>query len=221
MDTPFRTYTQQVTSHLRHVTPQEKQPCKRNWKRIWRTALRPTPPSVPLPLTDHPWNGGFFSWNINNRWSTHLCRFFPLLRDQDRYGCEMISELERRSDHTFQMKEGTLYPVLKKLEAGGCVTSYPAEANGRTRKYYRITQRGPCPAGPGNRRLGAIRPRHPFGFGGPRRDNPPFPQAKTITPPARPAEGVARSCPIIPCPRPLLPPRPPNPWRTCRRSWGK
>lgn len=64
-----------------------------------------------------------------------------LLRDQDRYGYEMISELERRSDHTFQMKEGTLYPVLKKLEAGGCVTSYPAEANGRTRKYYRITQR--------------------------------------------------------------------------------
>ena len=41
-----------------------------------------------------------------------------LLRDQDRYGYEMISELERRSDHTFQMKEGTLYPVLKKLEAG-------------------------------------------------------------------------------------------------------
>ena len=32
--------------------------------------------------------------------------------------------------------------ILKKLEAGGCVTSYPAEANGRTRKYYRITQRG-------------------------------------------------------------------------------
>ena len=24
MATPFRTYTQQVTSHLRHVTPQEK-----------------------------------------------------------------------------------------------------------------------------------------------------------------------------------------------------
>ena len=30
MDTPFRTYTQQVTSHLRHVTPQEKAVCKRN-----------------------------------------------------------------------------------------------------------------------------------------------------------------------------------------------
>ena len=98
-----------------------------------------------------------------------------LLRDQDRYGYEMISELERRSDHTFQMKEGTLYPVLKKLEAGGCVTSYPAEANGRTRKYYHT---GPCPAGPGNRRLGAIRPRHPLGFGDHAGIVPPFPKQK-------------------------------------------
>ena len=38
-----------------------------------------------------------------------------LLRDQDRYGYEMISELERLSDHTSHMKECTLYPVLKKL----------------------------------------------------------------------------------------------------------
>ena len=50
-----------------------------------------------------------------------------LLRDQDRYGYEMISELERQSDHTFQMKEGTLYPVLKKLEAAG-VTFEGADA---------------------------------------------------------------------------------------------
>ena len=49
MDTPFRTYTQQVTSHLRHMShPRKKQPCKRNWKRIWRTTPRPPPPSVPL-----------------------------------------------------------------------------------------------------------------------------------------------------------------------------
>ena len=36
-----------------------------------------------------------------------------LLQGQDLYGYQMITELERRSDHTFQMKEGTLYPVLK------------------------------------------------------------------------------------------------------------
>ena len=58
-----------------------------------------------------------------------------LLKGQDLYGYQMITELERRS-------EGTLYPVLKKLENSGYVTSYQAEANGRTRKYYRLTQSG-------------------------------------------------------------------------------
>lgn len=65
-----------------------------------------------------------------------------LLSDQDLYGYQMITELERRSDHTFQMKEGTLYPVLKKLETGGYVTAYEAEVSGRTRKYYHLTQKG-------------------------------------------------------------------------------
>lgn len=65
-----------------------------------------------------------------------------LLADQDLYGYQMITELERRSDQTFHMKEGTLYPVLKKLENAGAVTSYEADANGRTRKYYHITRSG-------------------------------------------------------------------------------
>ena len=65
-----------------------------------------------------------------------------LLADRDLYGYQMITELERRSDQTFHMKEGTLYPVLKKLENAGAVTSYEADANGRTRKYYHITPLG-------------------------------------------------------------------------------
>lgn len=65
-----------------------------------------------------------------------------LLADRDLYGYQMITELERRSDQTFHMKEGTLYPVLKKLENAGAVTSYEADANGRTRKYYHITPSG-------------------------------------------------------------------------------
>ena len=65
-----------------------------------------------------------------------------LLESGDMYGYQMIEELARRSNDTFQMKEGTLYPVLKKLENGGYVTAYQAEANGRTRKYYRLTDRG-------------------------------------------------------------------------------
>ena len=47
-----------------------------------------------------------------------------LLQGQDLYGYQMITELERRSDHTFQMKEGTLYPVLKKLENSGVIQQY-------------------------------------------------------------------------------------------------
>lgn len=65
-----------------------------------------------------------------------------LLSKEDMYGYQMISELEKLSENVFQMKEGTLYPVLKKLENGGQVTSYSAEFSGRTRKYYHLTQKG-------------------------------------------------------------------------------
>ena len=65
-----------------------------------------------------------------------------LLADRDLYGYQMITELERRSDQTFHMKEGTLYPVLKKLESAGAGTSSEADANGRTRGHHHITRSG-------------------------------------------------------------------------------
>ena len=59
------------------------------------------------------------------------------------YGYQMITELSRRSNDTFQMKEGTLYPILHALEKEKCLKSYEQEApTGRVRKYYRITRRG-------------------------------------------------------------------------------
>ena len=59
------------------------------------------------------------------------------------YGYQMILELARRSDHTFEMKEGTLYPVLHSLERDGLVEAYQQEApTGRVRKYYHLTRRG-------------------------------------------------------------------------------
>ena len=66
-----------------------------------------------------------------------------LLSSRDKYGYEMIAELEARSDHTFTLKEGTLYPILHTLEKDGAVKSYEKEApTGRMRKYYRLTRRG-------------------------------------------------------------------------------
>ena len=51
-----------------------------------------------------------------------------LLSEGDKYGYEMIAELDRRSDHTFALKEGTLYPILHTLEKDGAVKSYEKEA---------------------------------------------------------------------------------------------
>lgn len=66
-----------------------------------------------------------------------------LLSREELYGYQMITELSRRSDHTFVLKEGTLYPILHGLEADGLVTvREKAAETGRMRKYYRITKKG-------------------------------------------------------------------------------
>lgn len=66
-----------------------------------------------------------------------------LLKDGDMYGYEMIEELARRSDDTFLLKEGTLYPLLHTLEKEGLIHAYNKTApSGRERKYYRLTPAG-------------------------------------------------------------------------------
>ena len=66
-----------------------------------------------------------------------------LLKDTDMYGYEMVAELARRSDDTFHLKEGTLYPLLHTLEKNKLVTSYTKQTpSGRERKYYRLTPDG-------------------------------------------------------------------------------
>ena len=66
-----------------------------------------------------------------------------LLAKEEMYGYQMITELARRSDHSFELKEGTLYPILHALEAERLVTVREKEAEtGRVRKYYRITKKG-------------------------------------------------------------------------------
>jgi DNA-binding PadR family transcriptional regulator len=59
------------------------------------------------------------------------------------YGYEIIKELEVLSDQSFQLKEGTLYPILHKLENMKWVSSYMTlTENNIKRKYYKITQLG-------------------------------------------------------------------------------
>lgn len=66
-----------------------------------------------------------------------------LLKDGDKYGYEMIELLAERSDDTFSLKEGTLYPLLHALENEKLVSSYTSTTpGGRARKYYSLTDSG-------------------------------------------------------------------------------
>lgn len=66
-----------------------------------------------------------------------------LLDERDMYGYELVKEIEQRSDNHLQMKEGTLYPGLHKLEKQGYVEHYwQNQEKGPARKYYRITVEG-------------------------------------------------------------------------------
>ena len=66
-----------------------------------------------------------------------------LLEGGDLYGYQMIDELRRRSDDTFRLRAGTLYPLLHTLEEKGLVTAYEQTADsGKTRRYYHLTKQG-------------------------------------------------------------------------------
>ena len=60
------------------------------------------------------------------------------LQSSDSYGYQIIKDVSP----IVEISESTLYPILKRLEAGGMVTTYSMEHNSRLRKYYRLTQKG-------------------------------------------------------------------------------
>ena len=66
-----------------------------------------------------------------------------LLAERPMYGYQLVKELERRSDGYFNLKEGTLYPALHRLEKDGLVCSeWEETAQGPARKYYYLTEKG-------------------------------------------------------------------------------
>lgn len=61
-----------------------------------------------------------------------------VLRRGDSYGYQLVRDV----GELIEISESTLYPILKRLENGGMVTTYAVEHNSRLRKYYRITDVG-------------------------------------------------------------------------------
>ena len=68
-----------------------------------------------------------------------------LISEKDMYGYELMKYLEEKSRGYYTLKEGSLYPVLYRLEDSALIESYPGEVTGKRsvpRKYYRITASG-------------------------------------------------------------------------------
>jgi len=65
-----------------------------------------------------------------------------LLSEKDMYGYEMIDTLRQKSQNIFELKAGTLYPLLHGMEEKGLLSVYEKSVSGKTRKYYQITKEG-------------------------------------------------------------------------------
>lgn len=66
-----------------------------------------------------------------------------ILKGGDTYGYEIIKRIKEVSDNQLEYKDGTLYPVLHKLEKKGFIESYwQKTGSGRKRKYYTISKVG-------------------------------------------------------------------------------
>ncbi len=68
-----------------------------------------------------------------------------IIGDEDAYGYDLIKRMEQSSDGYYSLKEGSLYPILYRLEDRGLIESYSQTFEGErkvARKYYRITQEG-------------------------------------------------------------------------------
>lgn len=67
-----------------------------------------------------------------------------LLEKEEKYGYQLISELKQLSGGMFVLKEGTLYPILYRLEDEGLAVSKWSVPKDKevSRKYYKITEKG-------------------------------------------------------------------------------
>lgn len=67
------------------------------------------------------------------------------LWSSDKYGYEILKEIEDKSNSQYVLKQATLYNQLKRLEKQGLVSSYdgnPDDTGGGKRRYYTLTKEG-------------------------------------------------------------------------------
>jgi PadR family transcriptional regulator PadR len=74
-----------------------------------------------------------------------------ILQEAEQYGYAISKTVQARSEGELRLTPGALYPLLARLEKQGLIASRGEEvrsdradpgARGRTRKWYRLTERG-------------------------------------------------------------------------------
>ena len=65
------------------------------------------------------------------------------LSENDGYGYDILNYIHSRTEGHYEMKQSSIYSVLKRLEKQGYVYSYNGdETNGAKRRYYSLTEAG-------------------------------------------------------------------------------
>ena len=65
-----------------------------------------------------------------------------VISDHETYGYQIAQTVVARSQGQFELKEGSLYPALHRLERQKLLKASWREHDGRRRKYYRLTPLG-------------------------------------------------------------------------------
>lgn len=58
--------------------------------------------------------------------------------DQGTYGYKITQDVRK----AIEVSESTLYPVLRRLQKDGCLSTYDVQFGGRNRRYYKVTEKG-------------------------------------------------------------------------------
>ncbi|MSR60644.1 MAG: PadR family transcriptional regulator [Planctomycetaceae bacterium] len=75
-------------------------------------------------------------------WGTVEMLILEVISHGPTYGYEIAQTVCGRSKGYFELKEGSLYPALHRLERQKYLSSLWREIEGRRRKYYRVTAAG-------------------------------------------------------------------------------
>lgn len=65
-----------------------------------------------------------------------------LLSGEPMYGYQIVKTIKQRSQGELSVSEGSIYPLLHKLEEEGSLVSFRREVKGRERYYYELTSQG-------------------------------------------------------------------------------